>query len=383
MEKTILVTNGRFPITLDLIRNFSNAGNRVLVAETSRIHYCSASNAVAKNFLIPSPRKNPEEYIDTILNIIEEEKVDLFLPGWEDVLVTSKYLEKFPKNVAFTSLFELTHALHHKWKFYNLLKKLGFNSPETCIVKTKKDIDNFSHNSFYLKTCYSRAAMGTKYISDKNKLKNLNIGNSNPYIIQEKIDGKQFCTYSICHEGKIKAHATYPTHYASLNSKKNRGNYCLSYEEVSHPSIFSFVEEFAKQTNYTGSLAFDIFEKNGVIIPLECNPRFTSGIALLTDHKNLSDAYFNCCENLLLPPKGTKKQLFVQSILFASKHAIVSRSVKPFFKTLFQYNDITFHKKDKKPFFFQPVLAIHYFLQSIKYKKNMISSYSHDLDFEG
>lgn len=383
MKKTILVTNGRFPGTLDLIRNLANNGNRVLVAETNKFHYSSLSNAVSKNYLIESPRTNPEGYISNLLEIIKKEKVDLFLPGWEDVLTTAKYLDQFPKGVVFASDYSLTHSLHHKWEFYNLMTKLGYNVPETKLVKSIQDINDFAHDSFFLKSCYSRAALGTQLVNNKNNLRSLKLEEKNPFVVQAKLKGKQYCTYSVCNKGKIFAHATYPVHYESLDPQKSRGKFCLSFEEVHHKKIYAFVQEFAKKTGYTGSLAFDIFDNEGKLTPLECNPRFTCGLTLLTDNENLCDAYLGTCKDTLFPQKGTRKQLLVQSIFVATRHAIKSHTFKQFFQTLIHYKDITFNKKDKKPFFLQPILGVHYLIQCIKKRKHFISSYSNDLDFEG
>lgn len=380
MTKTILITNGRFPATLDLIRNFSNNGHKVVVAETSYFNFCSTSKATYKHFKIPSPRDDEKGYIEEILQIIEKEKIDFFLPAWEDALVVAKYLDLFPNGVAFTSKYELVHALHNKWEFSNLLKDLNFDTPKTILVKNKEDLDSIPFTSFYVKANYSRGSEGALFIRNKELLKKRI--KKFPILVQEKLDGKQYCTYSICHEGDIKAHSTYPLHYEKYNADKTRGKFCLSFEEVHHPKIIEFVKEFAKKTSYTGSLAFDIFDLDGKITILECNPRLTSGVTLLTSHKDLPAAYFNTIEKPLYPREGEQRQLLFPSIFFASKISIKNGSFRPFLKTLLNSRDVIFHKKDIKPFFFQPVLGLYNIYLKIKYRKSVISSYSHDLDYE-
>ena len=383
MKKNILITNGRFPATLDLIRNLSNCGSKIIVAETSLFHYCATSNANAKNYLIPSPRECEEGYIQRILEIIDLEKIDLFIPGWEDALIVSKHLHRFNENVAFTSDFSTLDSLHNKWEFHLLLKGLGFNSAKSYLIDNESELNTLPFSSFYLKYIYSRGTEGTFFVKNLQKVPKIQINRSNPILVQEKLKGQQYCTYSICHNGKIKAHATYPLHYQSYNHKKTRGNYCLSFEEIEHKEIFSFVCSFVEKINYTGSIAFDIFDENGIIIPLECNPRITSGITLLTSKNNLINAFFNTNKDIIFPEKGIQKQLFLPSLLFASKSAISNGSFAPFIKTLFFTKDLIFNIKDLKPFFFQPFIALHQFYLKYKYKKSIISSYSHDLDYEG
>ncbi|MCH9617824.1 MAG: hypothetical protein SP1CHLAM9_11450 [Chlamydiia bacterium] len=382
MSKTILITNGRFPATLDLIRNLSRGGHKVIVAETSLYHYCSTSKATAKNVLIPSPRECEEGYILKILQVIEEEKVDFFLPAWEDVLVVSKHLDRFPKGVAFTSEYQVVHALHNKWEFSKLLTRLGYPSPSTFLVNSQVELDSVPFDAFYIKACYSRGSESAYFVDRKENIPKIQNPQEFPLLVQEKIEGNQFCTYSICHNGKVTAHATYPLHYAKYDGSKTRGTFCLSFEEVKHKKIYALVEEIAQKINYTGSLAFDIFENGDKLSILECNPRLTSGVTLLTSQDRLADAYFNTIEKTLHPIENEQTQLLFPSILFATKKSIKNGSFRPFIKTLFNAKDVIFHKNDMKPFFFQPVIGIHNLLLKFKYKKSVISSYSHDLDYE-
>ena len=383
MKKTILITNGRFPATLDLIRNLAKSDVRVIVAETSLYHYCSTSKANARNYIIPGPRDSPDAYIDRILEIMKEESVDLFIPAWEDVLVVSKNLDKFDRSRVFTSEYDLVHTLHNKWKFSKLLEEMGIAGPKTYLIKSKEELDAIPLSSFYLKSFYSRASEGTYLVTDKKTLPKVSISEKTPVLIQEVAQGKQYCTYSVCHNGKVTAHATYPLHYLQYEGNKSRGTSCLSFEEVEHKEIFSFVKNFAEKTSYTGSLAFDIFDDGGKLTPIECNPRLTCGVTLLTDHECLAGAYFNKCESTIFPKKGRRTQFLLPSIFFATSFSIRNGSFKPFLYTLLRTKDLIFNHRDIMPFFFQPVIGLYQIVLKHRYKESIIASYSHDLDYEG
>ncbi len=382
MVKTILITNGRFAPVLNLIRNLSDSEHRVIVAETSYFHCCALSNANAKNVLIPSPRYCEEGYILKLLEVIREEQVDLFIPAWEDALVVAKHLDRFPKGVAFTSNYSLVHDLHNKWEFSKLLTRLGFKTPCTLLCNSIDECKNAPFDEFYIKTCYSRASNGTYYVKNKNQLPKIEISLTNPLLIQEKLKGEQFCTYSICHQGKITAHSTYPLHYHRYDRTKSRGNYCLSLEEVDNSQVFDFVKEFVEKTNYTGSIGFDLFDDNGVITALECNPRITAGVTLLSDGAKLSCAFFNQTEGIIFPKKGRQTQFLIPSLFIVLKKSIRNGSFIPFIKTLFKAKDLMYDSHDLLPFFSQPVLWIYQLYIKIKRKKSIIVSYSHDLDYE-
>ncbi len=118
MQKKILLSNGRSPMTLELARNLASMGHEIHIAETSRHHISRFSNAVKKNHVVPSPRFAPQAHVERMVQLVEEEKIDLFLPMWEDIFLIAKNLDLFPKScTVFTSTFELLHQLHHKWLF--------------------------------------------------------------------------------------------------------------------------------------------------------------------------------------------------------------------------------------------------------------------------
>ena len=383
MNKNILITGGRFPSALDLIRNLSKSGNKVMVAETTLMHYCSTSKANAKNILIESPRGNEEKYIDKLIKIIQTEKIDLLIPTWEEALVISKYLDKFPKDVPFTSDFSLVHSLHNKWEFFHLVKKLGFNTPATMQITKEEDLKSIPYSSFYLKYSYSRGSNGTIHVKKGESLPKVELCSGNSVLAQEELKGRPYCTYSICHKGEVKAHATYPVHYERLAPTISRGRYCFSFEQVYHDKILATIVDFVKKTGYTGSLSFDIFDEAGEIYFLECNPRITSGLTLLTSHQTLDRAFFNCNEPMLQPMEGEKKQMLCPALFFGTKSAIQNGSFIPYLKTLLTTADLIFSLKDLKPFFFQPFIGMYQIILKHRHKKGATSAFSHDLDFEG
>ena len=133
----------------------------------------------------------------------------------------------------------------------------------------------------------------------------LEIKSYNPWIAQEWLEGSKYCTYSICHEGSMRAHATYPVRFAI------DGNSCLTFEAIEHAGIHEWVEKFAKATNFTGQIAFDFIELPGnKLYAIECNPRATSGVHLFKHENQIDKAFFNIGTVVLsLPKPDTKSKL--------------------------------------------------------------------------
>ena len=98
-KKNILITAGRSWVTLDLARQLEQAGHKIYIADTSSSHVCRFSNATEKCFVVPSPRFEPAKFIDTLVDIVEKNKIDFLLPICEEIFYISKSLDRFPAHV--------------------------------------------------------------------------------------------------------------------------------------------------------------------------------------------------------------------------------------------------------------------------------------------
>ena len=81
--KRILVSGGMMTKALQLCRGFHQAGHRVILIDDS-INWLTGhrwSNSVERFYVVPSPEKEAENYIETLKNIVQKEKIDMFVPA--------------------------------------------------------------------------------------------------------------------------------------------------------------------------------------------------------------------------------------------------------------------------------------------------------------
>ena len=81
--KRILVSGGMMTKALQLCRGFYQAGHRVILVDDS-MNWLTGhrwSNSVERFYVVPLPEKEPEAYIETLKNIVQKEKIDLFVPA--------------------------------------------------------------------------------------------------------------------------------------------------------------------------------------------------------------------------------------------------------------------------------------------------------------
>ncbi len=376
-KRRVLITNASTFIALDLARLFSSEDIEVFVADSAKYHICSFSNSLKKKYLVPSPRFEPKKYINKIIKIIKDHDIDLVIPVYEEIFYIAKELEKFPKSCkVLAPNYSILESLNNKYLFQKKIEMYGFQTPNTYLLKSKEDLLNIPLDyPFMLKACYCRASQRIKKINSYKDLSDIDISFTSPWIAQEWLEGKKYCTYSLCDNGKIKAHATYPVEF-SID-----GNSCLTFHSVEHEAIFKWVKKLVALEKFSGQIGFDFVElPANNLYAIECNPRATSGIHLLSSEKEMIDLYFgNELDEIIKPNNKTTRQIATAMLMYGWRSSSFSKWLKKFIR----FKDIIFNRKDIKPFLFQPFLFAYYYYRSRKLRKNFPSMFTHDSDWNG
>lgn len=378
-KKNILITAGRSWVTLDLARQLNAAGHKIFIADTSNYHVCRFSRATEKSFVVPSPRFEPEKFIDSLVDIVQKHKIDFLLPICEEIFYISKALDKFPAHcTVMSSPFEIMHTLHNKWKFMQLVKELNLNPPETHLVTCKEDLKNIPFKKPYiLKPCYSRGSQKIQKVTPPNEPPNIEIENFNPWVAQEWIEGKRYCTYGICQNGIVNAHSIYPVGYAV------DGNSCVMFESIDHAGILNWVKEFVRKINFTGQIAFDFIEDERGLFAIECNPRATSGAHLFKNENEIDKALFQTLKQTITPTPGARKQLAVGMLIYGWRQPPANKTFLNFLKDLLTVKDVIFRFNDLMPLAYVPVLFCRYMWLSSKLGIRVPCTFTYDLEWNG
>lgn len=380
--KKILITFGRSFLSLELARQLHGAGHQIFIADSMTFTVGRFSNSIKKSFKVPSPRFSPNEYVNSLINIVKKHEIDLIIPIYEEISWLSKVKDRFPTSChLFFPDFELFDTLHNKWSYHCLLESLGIETLKASLVDKSIDKGNFKFDRPYaLKACYSRASQKVRKVQPNESLKDLIIDPTNPWIAQEWMDGERFCTYSICHQGVVTAHSTYPVRYAI------DGNSCVTFESVNHKGVFDWVCHFAKKINFTGQIAFDFIEskKDKRLYTIECNPRATSGIMLFDSSDRLDKAFLQENTTPIFPKPRARKQIATGMLMYGwRKNALPGNNMKKFLKDLFTTQDVVLRLTDLKPFIFEPLVIANIYKNSFKFRVSLPDAFIHDHEWNG
>lgn len=314
-SKNILISGGKMTKALQLARSFHAAGHRVVLLESHKYWLVGHrfSNAVDKFYTVPVPEKNPEAYTQALLDIVKKEYIDVYVPvcspvaSYYDSLVKpalSSHCELIHSNV------EITQMLDDKYAFTQTAQSFGLTVPKSFKITDPEQVVNFDFSQekrkYILKSIpYDsvRRLNLTKLPCDTPEattafVRSLPISPEKPWIMQEFIPGKEYCTHSTVRDGELTMHCCCESSAFQVN-----------YQHVDNPKIFAWVRHFLKELGATGQVSFDFIQaEDGNVYAIECNPRTHSAITMFYNHPDVADAYLK--GGLLIQPLPTSKPTY-------------------------------------------------------------------------
>jgi predicted ATP-grasp superfamily ATP-dependent carboligase len=374
MSKTVLLTLGRLPKALEIARSFARAGWRVIVAEPFRWHLSRVSNAVARSYCVTAPSIDSGLYLRDILRVIEIEHVELVVPISEEAMYASALHDLLPAGTGmFTMPQNLLLTLHSKHSFNATSAALGLDVPETYELGDPRSAELALARDFIVKPIFSCSGRGIRYFKAGAALPD-----ATPLereIVQERVAGNLYSTFSIVHGGRPRVTVIYRAAVLS-------GTVAVCFERVeAQPAITAWVERFAAAMAYSGFLSFDfIVDAGGRAMAIECNPRATSG-AHFVHPDDLARAIFD-------PQPSTtvrfRQQMFLQQIFpcltETQKSYFSDRSrFRSNLRHLLSAHDVTWGAHDPLPLLTMPFTASQIIARSIAKRESFGEASTFDI----
>jgi len=376
-SKNILLTGAKMSKCLQLARSFKADGHKVILLETDE-YWMSGnrfSNAVNGFYTVPNPQQDWEGYCEKLLDIVKRENIDVFIPVSAAVLT---YYESLVKPILAEHCevlqfdIETTTMLDNKFTFIEKAKSFGLTVPKSFLITNLEQVLNFdfaADESQYILKSIPYDSVGrlnmTKLSIDSIQemeqfVKGLPISPEHPWIMQEFVKGKEYCTHSTVRKGKIRLHCCCESSEFQVN-----------YEHIDHPQIYEWVEKFVRELNLTGQISFDFIQtKDNRIYPIECNPRTHSAITTFHDHLQVADAYLNDSkdenETPLIPLPNSKPTYWTYHELWRLTEIRSWGQLKTWIETITQGTDGIFQSNDPLPF-----LMVHHWQIPLLLLKNL------------
>lgn len=313
--RTVLITGGKMTKALQLARSFHAAGHRVVLVESAKYRFTGHrfSRAVDAFYIVPEP--TDPEYTRALTDIVRRERVDVFVP------VSSPAASVFDAGAGdllrgFCDVLhadaEMVRRLDDKDRFSALARSLGLRVPDSHRITDPAQIERFEFpagRSYILK----RIAYNPVGRMDLTRLgadtpqrnaefaRSLGISDDDPWILQEFVEGQEYCTHSTVRDGAVKV-------YGCCESSAFQVNYA----HVDHPEIRSWVQRFVAGLHLTGQVSFDFIEAaGGGVYAIECNPRTHSAITMFYDDPRVAQAYLDDGHPTVVPDPGARATYWI------------------------------------------------------------------------
>ena len=285
---TVLVTGARAPVALHLARLLHGAGRRVILADSPARPIAAASTACASYRRLPPPRFAASAYAEAVEALVRAEGIELVIPTCEEVFYLGQiWRDRAMPARLFAPNMAMLSRVHDKHAFIRLAQSLGIDVPETTLLQSDADLASVRGHSRELvfKPVWSRFARDVLLRPSQGELDVVRPSPAAPWVAQRFVAGDEISAYAVALDGKLKALALYRSLY---RAGKGAG---ICFEPVEDTGARRFVETFVAGTGWTGQISFDLMrEKDGKVLPLECNPRAVSGLHFFRDPQRFADA---------------------------------------------------------------------------------------------
>ena len=380
----IMITGARALISIDWAQRIKQHNHKsfVVLADSFYFPLGRFSKNIDKYVKTSSPRFLPETFIKELLHYIDKYQINILIPTCEEAFYISKYMHLIPKSCyCFLDNFDKLEYLHNKFLFLEMIDQNNrIKKPETLFIKDIRELEGWiSRNNIQehiIKPVYSR--FGSEFVENIDPFKR---DYRYPLVVQQKIKGKEFCSYTMANSGTIIAHSCYhPKYKAGIGAG-------IYFEAEDERAIFEFSKSIIQKINYTGQIAFDFIQAaDGIIYPIECNPRGTSGLHLIHRDLNIAEHLFNNSKKMDTNPTQLRLQKKPLQIIFAMAlffYKNMQGNKIAYIKDFLRTSDVYSLLKEKKLHLLQIISFIEVVLRSIKYHFNLKKASTIDIECDG
>ena len=364
-RRTVLVSGGKMTKALQLARSFHRAGHRVVMVEQHKYRFTGHrfSRAVDSFHTVPAP--DADDYAEALRDVVVTEGVDVYVP----VCSPAASLPDARAKALLPGTCEVIHPdadtvamLDDKYAFSQAAAALGLAVPVSYrITDAQQVLDLDLHRqerTFILKSIpydpvrrldLTQLPCATPDLTEEF-VRSLPISPDQPWILQEFIEGQEYCTHSTVRGGRVQMHCCCRSSASQLN-----------YEMVDHPQIESWVRTFVGALGVTGQLSFDFIEStDGTVRAIECNPRTHSAITMFYDHPGVAAAYLEDGQPVITPLPSSRPTYWLYHEVW--RLLTRPRDLRHRVSVLRRGKDAIFDRHDPLPFLVLHHLQIPYLL---------------------
>lgn len=337
ISQTVLISGARAPVALHLTRLFGEAGCRVVLVDQLAQPLAANSRFASRYVQIPPFATQRDAATEVLRTLIAEENIALVVPTCEEVLHLGRIWSDTQMGAPlFSPDFATLKRVHNKYEFIQLCAEIGLPHPDTQLLNDTSDLQSLRATStdLVLKPVWSRFGAEVLIQPSAEKLMQFAPNPQTPWVAQAYIPGSEVCCYAIAQNGRLVTLAAYQ------GIVRAGPGAAVCFAPIQMDIVRPFVERFVAETCWTGQVSFDLMlTETGQVLPLECNPRATSGLHFFRNGNAFKEAVLKG-EGSITPDVTTPLAVRLALWLYGAPMMLRRRQRQTFTNALKQAGDV-------------------------------------------
>lgn len=276
----VLVTGARSPAALDIARDFAVAGYRVHMADSRPARLARWSKASAQVHRVPPPVQDPLGFRRDMAALVEAVGPALVVPTCEEVFhLAAARQEGWNMGPLFAPDLQTLLRLHAKDRFIDEARALGLDVPRTRTITAPLAEGAFDLDRVVIKARYSRFGSAALVRPAAGAVRALRPTPERPWVVQDFVCGSEHSSYAVVAAGEVLAFAAYRSPFTL---RGGAGYAFVSAVPSVSERLLRATAAIAAATGLSGQIALDAIDDGERAWLIECNPRATSGVHMLT-----------------------------------------------------------------------------------------------------
>ena len=230
---------------------------------------------VDKGYILPDilkPEIKDSEWIDALINVINQEEIDIVFPGLDfeiPILAKNKSaIEKKTGAILLVSSKEVVKIGDDKWETVNYLKNNGFNYPNSSLENTVESFIQSNPFPLIVKPRFGHTSENVFIVKNKKEL-NEAVETCDKPIIQEYIQNseKEYTCGATFIDNEI---LTLISLRRTLKNGNTQQAFCERTDEID-----AYIKKLTLSIKPFGPINFQLRLKNRSPVVFEINPRFS------------------------------------------------------------------------------------------------------------
>ncbi len=281
-----IVMYGRSLMALEIAHSLGNRGVEVIGCDDVDFTVLSFSRFVEKTFTHAPFKEDPDAFIASLEEHIikhkpEDDRPYVLIPVFRETSIIAKYKDRLSKHITVAVPdFESIEKIHPKDNFAKTAKKLGIHIPQTWLPENEADLKDVDFPAL-IKPADDVGGRGISKVKSEDvllkKYKQSCKAYGRPPLVQQAVEGQDYCLAVICDQGEICASMA----YHNIRKFPIESGAGIIRETVDDARFVKIVKPLLKEIKWHGVAEIDFMwneKENSKPWLIEINPRFWSSL---------------------------------------------------------------------------------------------------------